>query len=293
MTDMTEQDDPTTAFEHERNRLLALAYRMLGVRADAEDIVQEAWLRWSQAAPSVEDPPAWLTTVVTRLSLDRLRSAQHRRESYVGPWLPEPVVTTTDDPWSSAASSETLTLHFLTVLERLAPVERAVFLLHDVFGVPFDEVAPMVERTPAATRKVATRARDRVRAERRRFDAEPDAARRLADSFIDAVTVGDLDGLRALLSEDVVHTGDGGPEIRAARRPVVGRERVARFFVNLAGRLDPDGLAVERLTVNAQPAVLLSHHGRPTQLLVFGVTDGQISTSMAVLNPAKLTAFDR
>ena len=286
--------DPTAVFEAERPRLLGLAYRMLGTPDDADDVVQEAWLRWDRADhDGIAVPAAWLTTVTTRLALDRLRSARHRREVYVGPWLPEPVATGPGaDPYAAAASTESLSLAFLTVLERLEPVERAVFLLHDVFGHPFAEVATVVERSEPATRQIAKRARDRVRAERPRLAPDPARAGELADAFLGAVVAGDVGPLRALLADDVVHLSDGGPDRRAARRPVVGPDRVARLLINLATRIQA-GTEVTPVVVNGQHGWYLTVEGRPEMVLVPSFVDDRVSSILAVLNPAKLDRFHR
>lgn len=281
----------TAAFEAERPRLVALAYRMLGTPDDADDVVQDAWLRWESAdRDAIDRPAAWLTTVTTRLAIDRLRSARARREVYVGPWLPEPLATVDDDPHDSAATAESLTLGFLTVLERLEPLERAVFLLHDVFGYPFADVAASVDRSEAAARQIASRARARVRAERPRVDADPAHAEALAAAFLGAVVEGDVAGLRRLLTDDVVHLSDGGPARRAARRPVRGPERVARLLVNLASRIQP-GTQVHEVRVNGQLGWYVTVEGRPDLVLVPSFRDGCVANVLAVLNPDKLARF--
>jgi RNA polymerase sigma-70 factor (ECF subfamily) len=283
--------DATAAFEAERPRLVALAYRMLGTSDDADDVVQDAWLRWSAADRSeVREPAAWLTTVTTRLAIDRLRSARSRREVYVGPWLPEPVADTDlGDPALAAATADSLTLQFLTVLERLDPTERAVLLLHDVFGYPFAEVAAHVDRSAAAARQIAKRARERVRSGRPTTEPPPDrqTAERLAEAFFAAVAVGDVDGLRELLTDDVVHLSDGGPTRRAARRPVVGADRVARLFVNLAARTRP-GTRFDPVVVNGQPAWYATVDGEPEALFVPAFRGDRVASILAVLAPDKL-----
>lgn len=275
---------------------MSLAYRMLGTPDDADDVVQDVWFRWDDAhgRGDVDNPAAWLTTVTTRLAIDRLRSARRRREVYVGPWLPEPLPpgTETDVPSSSAVAAESLTLGFLAVLERLQPVERAVFLLHDVFGYPFTEVAATVERSEAATRQIAHRARQRVQADRVRVDPDPDRVEQLADAFLGAMLEGDVDALRALLTEDVVHVSDGGADRRAARRPVVGAHRVARLMVNLASRVEP-GTELHPVIVNGQYGWYATMRAEPLMVLVPSFHGGRVSRLHAVLNPDKLARFHR
>jgi len=278
-------------FEAERSRLTGLAYRMLGTADDADDVVQDTWLRWEAADRSaIAEPAAWLTTVATRIAIDRLRSARHRREVYVGPWLPEPLPAVDDAPFAAAATSESLTLGFLTVLERLEPVERAVFLLHDVFGYPFVDVAASVDRTEAAARQIAKRARERVQGARPRVDADPDHAEELAAAFLAAIVHGDLDALKVMLTEDVLHLSDGGAERRAARRPIVGPERVARFLISIAGRAEP-GTQVDQVRVNGEIGWYLTVDGRPDTVLVPSFRDGLVASVLAVRNPDKLARF--
>lgn len=279
-------------FEAERPRLRALAYRMLGEAAEADDVVQDAWLRYSLAPGPIDRPAAWLTTVVTRLSIDRLRSARARREHYVGPWLPEPIAedVETSDPEQATIMAESLSLGFFTVLERLSPLERAVFLLHDVFDVPLTEVAATIERSEPATRQLAKRARDHVHEGRPRFRPEPDDVEALTDAFLAAAMSGDVEQLGAMLADDVVHVSDGGAEHRAARLPVTGRGRVARFFVNLAKRA-PDGAEMHRVRANGQFAYYVTVAGEPFLLLVADWADGKMVASYAVRNPEKLAAF--
>ncbi|MEM7342196.1 MAG: RNA polymerase sigma-70 factor [Actinomycetota bacterium] len=274
-------------FEAERGRLVGVAYRMLGSIADAEDVVQDAYLRWVDAPRGdVHNPPAYLTQVVSRLALDRLRSARHRREQYVGPWLPEPIETA-PGPDEDVVLAESLTVGFLAVLERLGPVERAVFLLHDVFALPFAEVAAVVDRNEAACRQIARRARERVGEDRMRFEQSNAEQERLLDAFLDAAVAGDVDGLERLLAEDVVHVSDGGAEHRAARQPVVGRHRVARLIINLAAR-EPSGIMLRRTTLNHEPAILIDVEGRPRLALGLRVVGTQIVGVWAVVNPDKL-----
>jgi len=284
-------------FEAERPRLTGLAYRMLGSVADAEDVVSEAWMRFDAADRSViESPAAWLTTVTSRLAIDRLRAQRRRREDYVGPWLPEPILTHAGTPADRVAPSplpdpgeriemaESLTLGFLVVLDRLGPVERAVFLLHDVFGEPFAEISRMVGRSEENCRQIAARARRRVREERssaREADADV-----LVD-LVSALAGGDEAEVIRLLAPDVVLTSDGGANRRAARRPVVGSDRVARFMANVAGRI-PSDAAVGIEEVNASPAFVMRSSSINMVLSVERGDDGRIRSIRMVLNPDKL-----
>ena len=282
--------DPTDVFDAERPRLRALAYRMLGSMADADDVVQDAWLRWhrlgADGRAAVERPAAWLTTATSRLALDRLKSAQHQRETYVGPWLPEPVLTD-DDPAASAELAESLTLGFLAVLERLGPVERAVFLLADVFGESFATIATVVGRSEEACRQIASRARRRVRDERRAVRPEPANSDELINAFMAACAFGDVEQLRQVLIDDVVLVSDGGREVHAARRPVVGFHRVSRLLTSITKRLAAD-VAIERHEVNGEPGLVFSRDGAVWLVMVFEQEADRIAAIRLVLNPEKL-----
>jgi RNA polymerase sigma-70 factor (ECF subfamily) len=274
-------------FAAERPRLLGLAYRVLGSIAEAEDVVQDAWLRWAAAdRGSVERPAAYLTTVVTRLSLDRIRAIGRRREAYPGPWLPEPVALERGLD-EHAEMAESLTLGFLVLLDRLNPVERAVFLLADVFGEPYSVIADSVGRTEGACRQVAARARRRLREERppptERLDAE--ALARL----LFAVSLGDLEQTLALLDADVVLLSDGGPDHRAARRPVVGAHRVARFVLNLAKRFPASDARLTEL--NGEPALVADADGIPL-VVTAEQSAGRITRIYLLRNPDKLHAVE-
>jgi RNA polymerase sigma-70 factor, ECF subfamily len=283
-------DSPTELFERERPHLVGLAYRMLGTVADAEDVVQEAWLRW-QAVPerSIDRPGAWLTTVTTRLALDHLRAARRRRESYVGPWLPEPVVTDIG-PAETAELADSLRLGFLAVLDELKPVERAVFLLADVFDVPFAEIATTVGKSEAACRQIAHRARRRVTRPHAPRDAR--AEREVVDALLFAIAAGDTDRVLACVAPDVVCVSDGGPDRRAARRPVVGSHRVARLMINLARRY-AGAMAVEGVEVNGEFGVLVSVDDEVEQVMTFEVEDGRVARILIVRNPDKLARLAR
>lgn len=269
---------------------------MLGSLADAEDVVQLAWLRWSDPdrAP-VERPAAWLTTVVSRLAIDRMRQQQRRREDYVGPWLPEPVAVRADssgdagaDPARAAELADSVTFGFLVLLDRLNPVERAVFVLAEVFGEPFPEIAELVGKSPEACRQIASRSRRRVR-EERRGHAPADAA--LLGDLVGALAEGRVDRVMSLLSPEVVLTSDGGAARRAARRPVIGPDRVGRFMLGLAGRAPTDAqVSIEELNVAA--AVVIRSPELTMVLSGERDVDGRIVTVHLVMNPEKLGGLD-
>ncbi len=286
--------DYDSRFGMERVRLTNLAYRMTGTPDDADDVIQEVWLRWDGAdRDSIENVPAWLTTVTTRVAIDQLTSASVRREQYVGPWLPEPATDSTVDPAEVVAMVDSLSLGFMRVLETLQPVERAVFLLHDVFGVPFDEVAITVGRAGPATRQIAKRARERVRDGRPRIESRESDLRELSDAFLTAVMDGDIDRLSKMLTEDVVHISDGGADHHAARRPVVGPDRVARLFVNIARReLLPTDEFFD-VSVNGQPGLYVVRDGEPLLLTVLSWRGRQVAEAIAIVNPDKLRHFHR
>ncbi len=289
------------ALVDERPQLVGLAYRITGSRIDAEDIVQEAWERARRAdADAIDRPGAWLTTVVSRLALDHLRAAQRRRETYIGPWLPEPVVTGLGapsaaspgaDPSDVAELAESLTFGFLRLLEALTPVERAVFVLADVFGVPFPEIARAVDRTPDACRQIASRARRRVRDDGRSHLAPPDADR-VADDLALALTSGEMDRVLALLAPDVVLVSDGGADQHAARRPVVGPDRVARLLVNLARRGLADDMRFERTELNGLPGAIVMQGDTRVFASAVAVDDGRVTGVYVVVNPDKLAGLD-
>lgn len=276
---------PTDPFERERPRLVGLAYRMTGTLSDAEDVVQDAWIRWQSVdADTVANPAAWLTTVTTRVALDRLRSIRRRRETYVGPWLPEPLVTERG-PAEVAELAESLRLGFLTVLDELKPIERAVFLLADVFGMPFAEVAGVVGRPEASCRQIAARARRRVR--KPGSERDLDRNRRVVDGLIGAVATGDVDGALRLLAPDVLFVADGGASRHAARRPVLGADRVVRLLVNLGQRFAGE-IAVRPVTVNGDAGVVITLGGDVDMVIACDVEMERITAIRAVRNPDKL-----
>ena len=286
--------EPADAFAALRPRLFGIAYRLTGSVSDAEDICQESWLRWHVVDHArVTTPEAYLVRTVTHLGIDRLRSAQHRKETYVGPYLPEPLVADrSGDPEAAAELSDSLTLAFLVLLDELAPVERAVLLLHDVFGYDFDEVATAVDRSPDACRQLASRTRrklDRDRVELRRPDAAHE--QRVIEALLTSTAAGDVEAVMALLAPDVVHLSDGGPDRHAARYPVVGPYRVARLLVNLTKRMIESGIGYElRITrVNGELGLVHALDGRADIVTALSFApDGRIRRMYSQLNPHKL-----
>ena len=293
--------DPSHLFAAERRHLLGVAYRLLGTMTDAEDVLQDVFERWlATDRTTVANPAAYLTTMTTRASIDRLRSAQHRREVYVGPWLPEPVPTNGSDhsPEAMAELDESLTMGYLHLLEQLTPRERAAHLLHDVYDFSFREIASMIDREEAACRQLASRARSKLRANKpdqgRRTSREADDE--LCHRLVDAVTGGDITQVMSLLANGVVYIGDGGADHRAARQPILGAERVARLLVGLAGKLDEDdlaGLEIRYLHANEQSAVLLLVHDLPLTMLAIDSGAAGVERIYAMVNPDKLGAVSR
>jgi len=284
-------------FEEHRRRLFGVAYRMLGEVSAAEDVVQDAWLRWDAAdRQTIERPAAWLTTVVSRLALDRLKSAQHQRETYVGPWLPEPLVAADDDPADHAELADSLSFAFLHLLERLDPVERAAFLLREVFGHDYVDVAATLDRSEANCRQVVHRAKERLDPDRpARFDPGPDEERRLVDSFLAASMMGDLDTLRSILTDDVIVWSDGGAKQRAARRPVLGIDRVITFVRSIATRKIAafTDLQIEHARINGDPGVLIIGDGEVFSAMAFELRPDGIASIYTIINTDKLAHLDR
>ncbi|QFY11747.1 RNA polymerase sigma-70 factor [Nonomuraea phyllanthi] len=287
-------------FEEHRSLLTGVAYRILGSVADAEDVVQEAWLRWSRVDETeVEDPRAYLVRVTSRLAIDRLRWAKSRRESYVGPWLPEPIGTEPDVA-EHAELAESVELALLLVLETLSPLERAVFVLREAFDLPFAEIAEIIGRTEPATRQLARRARDHVRERRPRFDVDGEERRRITERFITASAEGDLDGLIELFASGVTMVSDGGGKARAALRAITGARNVGRWLMsintpaNLAafmasiGLADVSGLSFGVTTLNNAPAMVVSVEGRVITVISLLIVDGEIDTIYLIANPDKV-----
>ncbi len=282
------------AFEAHRGRLTGLAYRMLGSRADAEDAVQDAFLRWSAASEreAIDNDEAYLVRVVTRLCLDRLKSARAKREVYVGPWLPEPVADVEAlSPHTHAELADDLSFALLLALDRLSPAERAAFLLHDVFDAPFSEVAETLEKSEAACRQLATRARKAVK------DARPAPAtpagehERLLHAFGVAATSGDLAGLKALLAEQVVTLSDGGGVKSAALNPIFGADKTARFLIGLDRKFAPGARTLRPMPINGAPGIAIYLNGELDSVATIAVEHGRIAALYIVRNPEKLAAF--
>jgi RNA polymerase sigma-70 factor (ECF subfamily) len=280
-------------YEELRPLLFSIAYRMVGRVGEAEDIVQEAFLRYHRAeteGEEMESPKAYLTTVTTRLSIDYLRSARAQREQYVGEWHPEPLLTDPDaDTAQHAETADSLSLAFLVLLESLSPVERAVFLLHDVFGYGYDEVSEVVRKSEDNTRQLAVRARRHVDERRPRFEASREERQRLADRFFDAVENGDTEGLVGLLAHDVVVYGDGGAEGPSWRRPIYGRDNVLRLLLGLRDQWTRLGVTLRRTEINGQPgALFLDREGRLINIFSLEIADGSVQTVRGIVNPEKL-----
>ena len=286
--------DALELFTAERERLFALAYRMLGSVQDAEDLLQEAFLRWHRTpVETIESPGAWLTTVVTRLALNQLESARARRKAYVGPWLPEPLLAA-EGQWGEdpAELSDSLSIAFLTVLERLSPRERAVFLLRDVFGYEYDEIARMVELTEANCRQIFHRSKRRLDERRQRFVTNPETHRALLESFTRAVNDGDVEGVVELLTRDAVLWADGGGHVRAAAaRPVRGAEAVARFLVGVRRKFGTGDFAMR--VVNGRVALIAFADGAPLRVVSIDVAQDRIGGVYVVANPEKLLPLAR
>ena len=282
---MTTRSTSTELFETQRPRLLGLAYRMVGSVVDAEDIVSEAWVRWCATDQTeIQSPEAWLTTVTTRIAIDSLRSARHNREEYVGPWLPEPVVAE-PGPEARAELADSLTLGFLTMLDRLEPIERAVFLMADVFAVPYAQIATTVEKSEEACRQIASRARRRLQ---RPTASTRQTDRRVVDELVVALWMGDMSAVLARLAPDAVCVSDGGASRMAARRPINGAERVARFLLKVTRR-HQDELTYANATVNGEPGVIGRLATGEVDLVIgFELQGDAVSTIRLMRNPDKL-----
>jgi RNA polymerase sigma-70 factor (ECF subfamily) len=288
---MTDKSAPT--FEAQRPHLLGIAYRMLGEMGGAEDVVQEAWLRWQRADEDIRDPRAWLSAVTVRLALDALRKVRSRRESYVGPWLPEPLLPddmralAADAPAARAELASDLSLALLHVLERLAPEERAAFILHDAFDCDYSDIAATLGKSEEACRKLVSRARERVRTNRPRHKATAEQHRELIAKFSEAVLAQDSSRLMSLFAPDVIFYSDGGGRVPAAINPVFGADHVTRLVLGLArkGLTDPK---VEAGEVNGQFALIISEAAGLHSVVTADVADGRITAVYVLRNPEKL-----
>jgi RNA polymerase sigma-70 factor (ECF subfamily) len=283
---VSQPDAHTAVFEAHRPRLVRLAYRMVGSVAEAEDVVQDAWMRWRGVAPgTVREPVAWLTRTTTRLALDVLKSARVRRETYVGAWLPEPLMQAPEEE----PAQDDLTLTLMLALERLSPLERAAFLLHDVFGVGFEELATTLEREPAAVRQLAARARRHVQDARPRYPVDREEGGRLAQAFFEASRSGDVDGLRALLADGVIIHSDGGGKVHAFPRPIVGVDRVLRLYAGLHRKYGPGfTIQLHPAWIDGLPGYVALERGQLLQTTAFAIEDGRIQAIYITRNPEKL-----
>ncbi len=282
---MPPPDTRLADFEAQRPRLLRLAYRMLGSVSEAEDVVQEAWLRWARVEAGVDTPAAYLTRAVTRLCLDQLKSARARRETYVGAWLPEPLLGTTDP---DEAIADDLTLTLMLAMERLSPLERAAFLLHDVFDVALPEVAATLGREPAAVRQLASRARRHVRDERPRFAVPAEEGERIARAFFAAARDGDAAALTALLAEDVAIHSDGGGKVIAFLNVIRGLDRAVRLFTGVARKTGYNPEWLRAATIDGLPGYLSIDRGGVLQTNALELREGRIAAIYIVRNPEKL-----
>jgi len=287
-----EDNDSIEIFDRHRQRLFGLAYRMLGTRDDAEDIVQETYIRWHNADRDlIESAEAWLVTAATRLSIDRLRKASRDRQSYIGPWLPEPIMISPDpSPQENAELASDLSLAFMALLERLSPTERAVFLLHDIFDCDYTEIARILERSEPAVRQMNHRARERVRSDRVRHRANDAERVSLMRNFVAASAAGDARAVISLLAPNVALVSDGGGKVSAARKIVTGPDRVGRIFY-MTGPMHPDRVREYFVDVNGEKGVLTLFDGDPAAITTFEINDGQITGIYRVMNPEKLKGF--
>nr|WP_042183921.1 RNA polymerase sigma-70 factor [Kibdelosporangium sp. MJ126-NF4]CEL15960.1 RNA polymerase sigma-70 factor [Kibdelosporangium sp. MJ126-NF4] len=287
--------DVLAEFEEQRPRLFGLAYRLLGSAEEAQDVVQDAFIRWGGVdRPTVATPSAWLAKVVTNLSLNRLTSARVQRERYVGPWLPEPVITVDGvlGPLETVEQRESVSFAFLVLLERLTPAERAVFVLREAFAYSHRDIAEIMAMSEANCRQVHRRARQRVQEARPRFDSDRQERSRLVERFLAAARDGDLSGLEQALAADVSSWADGGGKVTTARRPVLGRQRVIRYLGGGMSRF-ASGLRLEAFEINGEPAVLVSAGGAAVGAVMPEIGDGRITVLRIVANPAKLRFLTR
>jgi RNA polymerase sigma-70 factor (ECF subfamily) len=291
---------PEDTFEQHRSLLFSIAYRMLGSAMEAEDMVQETYLRFMGVDPeSIRSPRSFLCTVITRLCLDYLKSAKTQREAYIGPWLPEPMLTEgplapadEDTPDHLISRYEDISLAFLTVLESLSPVERAVFLLREVFDYDYDEIAAVVEKSPANCRQLYSRARQHIDDGKARFSPPPEKQERMLAQFFSAISSGDVNGLQSMLAQDAMLWSDGGGKIAAATRPLSGAETIARFMIGINQKA-PDGVTRTFNQVNGAPAAVVWHEGQIRVVVTFSADDDHILALRLIGNPDKLRYLQR
>jgi RNA polymerase sigma-70 factor (ECF subfamily) len=278
-------------FQDLRPYLFSIAYRMLGSATEAEDALQDAWLRTDKAPEEVQSDRAWLSTIVTRICLDKLKSAKATREEYVGPWLPEPVMTNTLAPDAGIAEHESITLAFLVLLERLSPGQRAAFLLREIFDYEYAEISQILQVNQAAVRQLIHRAKERLAEGKRRFEPDPERQREVVGRFLAAAREGELAGLEALLASDALYVADGGGKVKAARRVVEGAPAVARVFAGFyaMGLAARDKWHAEVADVNSEPALLVYSEGKLDTVFILSVFEDRIHSIQAVRNPEKLT----
>jgi len=288
-------DQTLALFEEHRRLLFGIAYRMLGSVADAQDMVQETYLRWQQAADeAIRSPRAWLTTVITRLCINHLQSARVQRETYVGSWLPEPLVDEqAGDPADTSTLADSLSLAFLVLLETLSPMERAVFILREGFECELADIARIVEKSEANCRQILARARKRIDERRPRYDVSRTAAEDLVAPFLTAVKNGDLETLLASMSENVVLVQDSGGKPGALLRPLHGAEPIARTLMNVMRRLSAEPAEIRAATINGLPGIVRFVDGRASGVLAFGIAGGRIQALFSITNPDKLRHLNR
>ncbi|HSK87912.1 MAG TPA: RNA polymerase sigma-70 factor [Anaerolineales bacterium] len=278
--------DRIEIFNQSRPRLFALAYRMVGSAMDAEDLLQETLVRWLAAPNNIQSPPAYLTTVLTRLCIDHLRLARVQREEYLGPWLPEPITITS--PPDSSELADSISLAFLVLLETLSPPERAAFLLREVFDYSYKEIAHMIGKNEANCRQIVKRAREHLVARRPQFEASEEEHKRLVAEFAQACFAGNLNGLLALLTNDVTLYPDGGGKVKTALRPIQSANNVARFLLAGMEFFLPEGFTPSWVNINGQPGMIGYVNGQPYVVLAFDISAGHIHTIYMILNPDKL-----
>jgi len=291
---MTGNETRSDVFSSTRPLLFAIAYRMLGSVTDAEDLVQDAYLRWLEAPETeVRAPRAYLATIVTRLAINHMQSARSRRETYVGPWLPEPLVTEhAPDASEPVELAESLSMAFLMMLERLSPTERAVLLLHDVFDFDYAEIARIVDKSEVNCRQLLTRAKKHIGEPRARFDVDPAQADRLLSRFTEATRVGDIDGLVGMLADDITLWADGGGKVPgAAMRPIHGPASVARFVIQRSRAGTSSGGRPRPTWINGEPGFVIYRDGQPVAALILEVRDDRIRNIYAIANPDKIRAL--